>query len=150
MRDILFRGKRKSNGKWIEGYYAVFDPVDIPDKNRKPTSVIFPVNANCNCWIKYFYNAIEVLPDTVGQFTGLTDKDGKMIFEGDVVKYPWVDVYGVSDTLMVVHYVDGEFLIKPVSNDCGTDCWEIRISGENARTEIIGNIYDNPELLEEE
>ncbi len=148
MRDILFRGKTVgANSKFVYGNLILVDDYCcILERKEDLHPMDEPYLDGEIGWIDG--KATPVRPETVGQFTGLHDKNGEKIFEGDVVKYPWVDVYGVSDTLMVVHYVDGEFLIKPISNDCGTDCWEIRISGENERTEIIGNIYDNPELME--
>ena len=74
MREILFRGKQKYTGEWIEGYYVMTDPADAPARIRKPKAVIFSVNAKCNWFNKYFYNATEVVPETIGQFTGLFDK----------------------------------------------------------------------------
>ncbi len=141
MRDILFRGKRKSNGKWIEGYYAVFDPVDIPDKIRKPKAVIFPVNAKCNWWNKYFHNAIEVLPDTVGQFTGLIDCHGKRIFEGDIHGMPgWIVTY-CADVNEGEGMNAGWYVQR--------DDWESWMPLENhSEHVVIGNIHDNPELME--
>ena len=123
MREILFRGKQIDNGEWIYGNliqerYIVGDIVD---------------------WEEEYFNTewwALVIRETVGQYTGLTDKNGKKIFEGDIVtrcggeKYQ--GVYEHEDTVVVADTID------------------IVMLGEFQELEVIGNIHDNPELVEEE
>ena len=149
MRDILFRGKRKGDGKWVEGYYVMVDPVDMPDRIREPKAVIFPVYATCNWFNKYFYNAVEVLPETVGQFAGLVDCYGKKIFEGDVLSITRGDVikgvmYPNRSEIGVVEYCEGKFLMEIKHEYERREIMPLRY------IEVIGNIHDDPELLEAE
>ena len=124
MREILFRGKRKGNGEWVFG-----DLVHFPDRTKIDT------HKNGQPWRGY-----DVDPDTVGQFTGLTDKNGKRIFEGDIVRN--ADGYLFSAQYpFAVKFCDGNF--------CGDAGGFVYISGEEFRyCEVIGSIHDNPELLE--
>lgn len=124
MREILFRGKDLATGEWVYG-----------DLYHRGTEVV----------ITSFYcgHHIAVDPATVGQFTGLLDKNGKRIFEGDIVTYCW---YEVETMNFCVDFVSGDFLAVPIKKL--DDVWAIRISGTNKKMEIIGNIHDNQELLE--
>ncbi len=125
MREILFRGKRIDNGEWIVGSYIHLN-----------------VNADFICQGRSFNSLIpikiEVIPETVGQYTGLTDKNGKKIFEGDVCKHR--SNYSGDFIISVVIYTDGCFLAMADNN-----------SGFNLsdKLEVIGNIHDNPELIKE-
>ena len=119
MREMLFRGKRIDNGEWVEG--------DLAHSYLKVED---------NCIInKCGYH--QVIPETVGQFTGLTDKNGKKIFEGDIVK----DAHHTG----VVSF--GEFNCSCCEGVYG---WSFS-NGADIRYhsihEVIGNTHDNPELL---
>lgn len=138
MREILFRGKRKDNGKWAYGFYALFA------SNKGLKHGIY-TGAENGCVIPY-----EVDPETVGQFTGLTDKNGKKIFEGDIVK-EWsshwktplkteINIYEV-----VCEYLGSLHLIRKTEyGENSTPLYRRSV------VEVIGNIYDNPELLGEQ
>lgn len=130
MREILFRGKRKEDGVWIYGNYAVTD-------NNEKQHFIFK------------NKTFEVDPETVGQYTGITDDNGKKIFEGDILgvtnddpDYDYITkVYFECNTLCVD--VEGQDY-NYTSIGFAVDIW----NDECDRVEVIGNIYDNPELLE--
>ena len=126
-RQILFRGKRKDNGKWVYGFYALFA------SNKGLKHGIY-TGAENGCVIPY-----EVNPETVGQFTGMYDKFNNKIFEGDIVKCLSLE-YGYVNK--EVYYTEGK--AKFGLSSCGTD-YEF---GEYIDVEVIGNIYDSPELLE--
>ena len=91
MREILFRGKRTNNGEWVKGNLFV------PDLPNTPTQICIGTNV-----VRITY---DVIPETVGQYTGLTDKNGKKIFEGDICKHR--SNYSGDFIISVVTYTDG-------------------------------------------
>ena len=138
MREILFRGKRKDNGEWVKGSFWDEIPGKLGGIAQYGSCVFHHVNFT-----------------TVGQFTGLTDKNGKKIFEGDVVKFT-DSPFGHSYT-GVVRFNEGSFCIKyeywkkeKFHRIGQTDKWQdMGASGiVTYQYEILGNIHDNPELLE--
>lgn len=122
-REILFRGKRADNGELV-----------ISD------SLMQVKGQNPRLWVE-FDGWVEVIPETVGQFTGLTDKNGKKIFEGDILKGCWKMIFEVyyDDCLL-------QFRAKTVDGFNK----DIDYYGYPHQIEVIGNIYNNPELLEVE
>lgn len=129
MREILFRGKRKGNDFWIQG--------DLVRKNNI-------------CYIYIAGIPREVIAESIGEYTGITDKNGVRIFEGDIVNvfynpnYIGISKDRVGNFIVVFH--DGCFMkrkiTKPMSDDAGL--YHFIQSDE---FEVIGNIYDNPELM---
>ena len=163
MREILFRGKRVDNGEWVEGYYSNLG-------GNSPRILKENIFIGKRGRVLEFEN-IKVLPETVGQFTGLTDKNGRRIFEGDIVQY---NIYDDFDCQSVVKfgeynqdgsageysvrecigfYVDVDNFTCPDWCENDPDYFPKHFKQQNvlevARDcQVIGNIHDNPELLE--
>lgn len=138
MREILFRGKRTANGVFVEGFLFLkqegeetltcigIDPLrDYPDGE---------LAQGC-----YF----EVRPETIGQYTGLTDKNGTKIFEGDIcrVSRPCVLAYGK------ITFQNGCFWFVDDGPGGMLRLCDVKMNG--FEVEVIGSTHDNPELLEE-
>ncbi len=128
-REILFRGKRTYNKKWIEGSLVV----DYAGN----TYIVWEYETVKGAMISS--KTINVYPETVGEYTGLTDKNGKKIFEGDIVS-------GYFDHEKIVGYIfygsDAKFFIQRKG------LFGIELNNAEDWVEVIGNIHDNPELLE--
>ena len=145
MREILFRGKNIYND-WIYGYLCQHRGEPVMDNNGM---VLEGSDYYIRDWAEKidtgFYGCnYKVFPSTVGQFTGLTDKNGKKIFEGDIVKYK-------SGSTVLFHEV-----VFERRNGCAyfgvvmgeNETWDFNNSFPSTLFEIVGNIHDNPELLE--
>ena len=128
MREILFRGKRIDNGEWVEGYFVNLRLIHY----QKHQPIITDNNA-----VSY-----DVDPSTVGQYTGLCDKNGKKIFEGDIVK---TDKFSEPNKQYIIKYdlQFGAFIGQDRYN-----LYFVTFDGDGGEFEVIGNIHDNPELLE--
>lgn len=138
MREILFRGQTRRKGEkvWMDG-----SPVES-------NWVYGGIFQGPNRSVIYGYDPIEkycVYSDTVGQFTGLTDKNGKQIFEGDIVQH-----YGTYP--LEVYIEKGHTKIRCFDTVTNSECTELFFGYDEALggCEVIGNIHDNPELLEVE
>lgn len=133
MREILFRGKRLDNGEWVYGSYY-----HCCGTAYGATFIV--VND---------FGFIEVIPHTVGQYTGLTDKNGKKIFEGDIVQYqPEYEIYPLrSFVAYAVHRFNYPAfdLDKHDFEANGLQC-----AHEECGCEVVGNIHDSPKFLEGE
>ena len=138
-RKILFRGKRVDNGEWVKGSLNQFNRKTyiLPDKEIDDDSKFGAYHIKKQ--ISY-----EVIPETVGQFTGLTDKNGVEIFEEDVVKIDAKSIY--KERVSIVEWVD------KVTDGSWMSCvgkWHIETAQiyTEKNIEVIGNIHDNAELL---
>ena len=141
MREILFRGKLKDKdewiGEWIEGIYC---PCywDLYMRRVEKTRIIILSNKGKTDGLWR-----EVIPETVGQYTGLTDKNGKRIFEGDIVHC----VSKLDSADMVIIFECGQFRMilaeKYHEYQTNVGYYDINCFAK----EVIGNIHDNPELL---
>ena len=126
MREILFRGKRLDNGEWVEGYLYI-------THNGEHKISIYNDEVNIERWTH------EVDPSTVGQYTGQKDKNGKKVFEGDIVRktnegrHPEIFIANI----LTIFRANEEVYYSPFEHFT-----------ESCEYEIIGNIHDNPELLE--
>ena len=155
MREVLFRGKRTDNGTWTCGYlFCIWERTYL-------------------CWgtTNDVPNMKEVLPETIGQYTGLTDRNGKKIFEGDIVRYNTFDDFDCQSVVKfgeynqdgsageysaskcIGFYVDVDNFTCPDWCEYGSNCFSNYLKQQNILEvaqycEIIGNIHDNPELME--
>ena len=153
MREILFRGKSTDTGAWVYGYYCGpfgdFDEHEICDI------------ADHTC------SRVDVDPETVGQYTGLTDKNGKRIFEGDIVRYGFLYDYNCylesldypedyegcdfSNDIKITTvkwYGEGGYPAFDLENhDFESNGLSYMEADDDYVIEVVGNIHDNPELI---
>ena len=124
-KAFLCRGIRQDTGKWVEGYYICL---------HSDTDMHIIVDA-----VDGQYH--QVIPETVGRYTGLTDKNGVKIFEGDIIK-------GKNKTPYLVRY--SENIAGFVTDGTGVLSRPCMNTGTMNFYEVVGNLHDSPELLEEE
>lgn len=135
MREILFRGKRVDNGEWVEGFY-----VNVPEHYKQEMSgKSYIVSINNGLFM-------EVVPETVGEYTGFTGKNSKKIFEGDIIR---TSVYYGNEIGVIRR---GEYDVYSRYVFGGYYCVDkisalIDWTSSSWRCEVIGTIYDNPDLL---
>ena len=142
MREILFRGKSIKTNQWIYGGFHIWEKRQVcvfgNDRLKDDEiSCVITVNSFADWNMPRTMHAVEVIADTVGQYTGLTDRNGNKIFEGDIV-----NILTENEEIGIIVYEDGGFIVRAdkfsvdfINNINGTD------------VEVIGNKYDNPELL---
>ena len=125
MREIKFRGKRVDNGEWVYGYYFI-DERDIED------GFIWRDIPQIQQRYGDHYQYYDVDPSTVGQYTGLKDKNGKEIYEGDVVR-----LFG-GEYCQGYYEHDQTIVVK--------SAYDIVAMEESENVQLLGNVWDNPEL----
>jgi uncharacterized phage protein (TIGR01671 family) len=145
MREILFRGKRLDDGKWVYGAYSQYN-----FSGEKDTGII-----EIPCIIDYDDDCLwcEIVPESIGQYTGLTDKNGKKIFEGDIVE-AHITQNALTHTekykgIYEVKYHDKNcyfYLAKQKNNILFDGNWSYFLR----EIEVIGNVYYNPKMMEDE
>ena len=123
MREIKFRGKRIDNGEWVYGFL-----VESQTQKYIVGNMVESNEEYCN--LEYWW---PVIPETVGQFTGLKDKNGREIYEGDILR--WEDMFNFE-----VRWLDSQARFYSVNTSAVSTQWTEYCT-------IIGNIYENPELL---
>lgn len=131
MRKILFRGKRVDNDEWVYGSYVYYE--------HCPQHTIYEnedIDGDGITEPKYKLTTHEVIKETVGQFTGVVDKNGMKIFEGDIIKAK--NIYNGTETVGKTYYEDYQWF-------SAGDYMGYLI--KNNEIEVIGNIHDNKELL---
>ena len=129
-REIKFRGKRKTDGEWLYGYYFV---------NRGLHFIVTDGLAPAG----NTFHDYEVDPETVGQYTGLKDCNGKKIYEGDIMEI--TETYSNTRIVGTVIYEDDYFFVQSRNGGCP---WGLYWALREHNAAVIGKIHDNPELLE--
>ena len=156
-REILYRGKCIDNGEWVEGYFVKYQSCA---SEEKIICGIVPEYASA-----LYLNEID--PSTVGQYTGLTDKNGRKIFEGDIL---WSN----NNPKDIRQVIFGEFMVIDFETESETDevtgwycdviptdalrrtrpfCLALPLTDyyiHQCNMEVVGNIHDNPEMLKGE
>lgn len=150
VKENLFRGKQINNGKWVKGGFHKWETRQVcpfgDELSLEEVKYLIIGNTNADWNMPREICATEVDPETVGQYIGQLDKNNVKIFEGDILKakvrcgqyyrnkigYVVFDKYGLKYELKIRKNEIHEYKLIPNQTDC----------------EVIGNIYDNPELLE--
>ena len=135
MREILFKAKRKDNSKWIKAYYQ-----KRYDLLSNEEHLIFHADSY-NVW-----EYAEIIPETVCQFTGLCDKNGKKIWENDILMANLDESYPEDVTYETVEWGVAGWVTHEANSIDRPYLDEFDLE----HFEVVGNIFDNPELLQEE
>lgn len=174
MREILFRGKdlQEQNG-WLYGYFYKSD-INKRERESGKATLIFTPNCDTFIYVPEYHNSWMVKAETVGRSTEMYDQDGNKIFEGDIVRVANMFIGKIAFAAGAFGVYTGHNLNKPIDydylaseiapitgcNNCPHFCYEdyfvslyelyCNFNGEEnccPGIEVIGNIYDNPELI---
>lgn len=132
-REILFRGKNLKN-KWVYGHYLEADRCNRTGRKPHKAWIVEHFAANGGWLTPLVHHAVQ--EETVGQYTGLKDKNGTKIFEGDILRAVRRDL----EKICHVEYIGYSFYVPELH-------WDLSDAAFDYQLEIIGNIYNNPELL---
>ncbi len=135
MIEIKFRGKRIDNGEWVYGYYVSNSKHHYIFTGQLDITGLYPT------WVRH-----EVDSSTVGQYTGLKDKNGKEIYKGDILDGSYINLMNGQKVIHFyqVEFCRGNFYAELIGRSPYGDTM---LYFQNEKSEVIGNIYDNPELL---
>ena len=134
IREVIFRGKRADNGEWVEGdvlqtrYHS--GHIEYQIMPQTPVSSAYPV-----------------ISETVGQFTGLTDKNGKRIFEGDICRFKRFNDFYIGKIVFNVKTASFVMWYQLIVGAYGEKATQKMLLSVCDDIEVIGNIHDNPEIL---
>ena len=152
-REILFKAKRKDNGKWVEGYYIyhikrTICPLGDSVKSEDEQHVI--MQDGFSDWNMPRNTVVyEIDPDTLCQFTGLTDKNGKRIWENDIVRDKTGDIFRIYWSEQHLNY--SAKCVKSTFSVFINQKWDLgTLLKSQIDVEVCGNIFDSADLLEVE
>ena len=137
-REILYRGKSIYDNEWIEGYFVGDNTIVKTEDMMYDLGYI----NDSRCY--------ECYPESIGQFSGLCDNHGKKIFEGHIIKETWIFndfSIPISHTGKASDIGVMEYNINSSYSEFRVKCKTIRDRGHDLEIEVVGNIYDNPDLL---
>lgn len=151
MREILFKAKRIEDDKWIEGFYCSIRETtycikEDYDRNPVPTHHCIAVDEMTDWGLPNKLRLYEVGPETICQFTGLFDKNGKKIWENDILMAHLDESYPENVTYETVEWNIAGWVGRE-TDSIGRQYLD---KFDLEHYEVVGNIFDNPELLQEE